>query len=167
MIPASKYINSEFANDFAARVPYWWGMAGSIGNPGHPIGAMALNRLRHDRRLPIGQGPHQERTIFQSNQGDFTVVLETIPGPYKVVSPESVMHDSLGARLALMGLTPPQQEIASRVVCGVSNKRIASELDLTEQTVKDRIHAIFRKLGIHHRAELAARVLPLALDNHC
>jgi DNA-binding NarL/FixJ family response regulator len=47
----------------------------------------------------------------------------------------------------------------------MSNKRIASELDLTEQTVKDHINAIFRKLGIHHRAELVARVLPLALDN--
>jgi DNA-binding NarL/FixJ family response regulator len=47
----------------------------------------------------------------------------------------------------------------------MSNKRIAGELDLTEQTVKDHIHAIFRKLGIHHRAELAARVLPLALDD--
>jgi DNA-binding NarL/FixJ family response regulator len=115
--------------------------------------------------LPIGQGPRQERTIFQSDQGDYTVALETIPGPYKVVSLEPVMHDSLRARLALMGLTPRQQEIASRVVSGASNKRIANELDLTEQTVKDHIHAIFRKLGIHHRAELAARVLPLALDN--
>src|SRR5216684_1647416 len=229
LIPASRYINSEFANDFAARVPYWWGMAGSVGNPGHPIGAMALNRLRQDQDfsdrdvaflrallphlsralsffelrnqrpratgvvildnignvvysnevaahilkeksaeaipLPIGQGPRQKRTIFQSDQGDYAVALETIPGPYKVVSLEPVMHDSLCARLALMGLTPRQQEIALRVVSGVSNKRIASELDLTEQTVKDHIHAIFRKLGIHHRAELAARVLPLALDN--
>jgi two-component system nitrate/nitrite response regulator NarL len=51
------------------------------------------------------------------------------------------------------------------VLWGMSNKRIAGELDLTEQTVKDHLHATFRKLGIHHRAELAARVLPLALDN--
>ena len=114
--------------------------------------------------LPIGQGPRQERTIFRSDQGDYAVGLQTSPGPYKVVSLEPVSHDSLRSRLAVMGLTPRQQEIASRVLSGVSNKRIASELELTEQTVKDHVYAIFRKLGIHHRAELAARVQPLSLD---
>lgn len=48
------------------------------------------------------------------------------------------------------------------MACGVSNKRIASELDLTEQTVKDYINAISRKLGIHQRAELGPRVLYFA-----
>jgi DNA-binding NarL/FixJ family response regulator len=87
------------------------------------------------------------------------------PGRYKVVSLEPVKHDSLRSRFAAMGLTPRQQEIAARVLWGMSNKRIAGELDLTEQTVKDHINAIFRKLGMHHRAELAARVLPLALEH--
>jgi DNA-binding CsgD family transcriptional regulator len=230
LIPTSRYLNSEFAIDFAARVPYCWGLGGTVGNPGHPIGAMALNRVRHDHDfserdvtflhallphlsralsflelrnqqpratgilildnignvvysnepavhilkeksaeaipLPIGGSPRcQEKTIFQSDHGDYIVEMQTIPGRYKVVSLEPVKHDSLRSRLAARGLTPRQQEIASRVLWGMSNKRIASELDLTEQTVKDHINAIFRKLGIHHRAELAARVLPLALDN--
>jgi DNA-binding CsgD family transcriptional regulator len=106
--------------------------------------------------LPLGQ----EKRTFQSEQGDFAVGMQTTPGRYKVVSLEPVQHDSLRSRLAVLGLTPRQQEIASRVLWGASNKRIAGELDLTEQTVKDHIHAIFKKLGIHHRAELAARVLP-------
>jgi two-component system, NarL family, nitrate/nitrite response regulator NarL len=63
-----------------------------------------------------------------------------------------------------MGLTSRQRDIALRVLAGLSNRRIASELGLTEQTVKDHIHTIFRKLGIHRRAELAARVLPLSLE---
>jgi DNA-binding CsgD family transcriptional regulator len=111
--------------------------------------------------LPLGQ----EKTTFQSERGDFAVGVQSIPGRYKVVSLEPVMHDSLRSRFAASGLTPRQQEIASRVLWGMSNKRIATELDLTEQTVKDHINATFRKLGIHHRAELAARVLPLAFDN--
>jgi DNA-binding CsgD family transcriptional regulator len=111
--------------------------------------------------LPIGQA----QTIFQSDQGDHIVGLRIIPGNYKIVSLEPMKRDSVRSRLAVLGLTPRQQEIASRVLLGASNKRIAGELDLTEQTVKDHINAIFRKLGIHHRAELAARVLPLALDN--
>jgi DNA-binding CsgD family transcriptional regulator len=228
LVPYSSFANSEFVLDFLARVPCYWGLAGFVGSPGHPVGGIGLLRLRHEHdfserdvafvrallphlsralsffelrnqrprptgilildnignvvysneaaanvlkeksaeaiRLPIGQGPRQESTIFQSDQGDYAVGLETIPGPYKVVSLEPVMHDSLRARLAMMGLTPRQQEIASRVLSGASNKRIAGGLHLTEQTVKDHIHAIFRKLGIHHRAELAARVLPLALE---
>ena len=111
--------------------------------------------------LPLGQ----EKRTFQSEQGDYTVGMQTIPGRYKVVSLEPVKRNSLRSQFAARGLTPRQQEIASRVLWGMSNKRIAGELDLTEQTVKDHINAIFRKLGIHHRAELAARVLPLALDN--
>ena len=115
-------------------------------------------------RVPIGGAPRgHEETIFESEQGDYAVGVQSIPGPYKVISLEPVMHHSLSSRLASMGLTPRQREIASRVLWGVSNKRIASDLDLTEQTVKDHINAVFRKLGIHHRAELAARVLPLSL----
>jgi DNA-binding CsgD family transcriptional regulator len=107
----------------------------------------------------------REKRNFQSEQGDFAVGMQTIPGRYKVVSLEPVKHDSLRSRLAARGLTRRQQEIASRVLWGMSNKRIAGELDLTEQTVKDHVNAIFRKFGIHHRAELAARVLPITLDN--
>jgi DNA-binding CsgD family transcriptional regulator len=223
--PASKHVNSEFAIDFCARVPACWGLAGTVGNPGRPVGVMNLHRLRHDHDfsdrdlafvhallphvsralhfleehnqrpratgifilddigtvvytndaaaqilkcrssetipLPLGQ----EKRTFQSEQGDYAVGMQTIPGRYKVVSLEPVKRDSLRSRLAGRGLTPRQQEIASRVLWGMSNKRIAGELDLTEQTVKDHINAIFRKLGIHHRAELAARVLPLAFEN--
>jgi DNA-binding CsgD family transcriptional regulator len=228
LIPASRYLNSEFAVDFAARVPYCWGMGGSVGNPGHSIGALAVNRLRHDRDfsdrdvafvgallphlarafsffelrnqgapatgililddtgtvvysnevathilkeksveavpLPIGHGPRREKTIFQTDEGDYAVGMQTIPGHYRVVSLEPVIHDSLRSRLAAMGLAPRQREIALRVARGLSNKQIAGELDLAEQTVKDHIHAIFHKLGIHHRAELAARVRPFSLD---
>ena len=71
-----------------------------------------------------------------------------------------IVVNSVRARLAAMGLTSRQRDVALRVLAGLSNRRIASELDLTEQTVKDHLYVIFRKLGIHHRAELAARVLP-------
>jgi DNA-binding CsgD family transcriptional regulator len=229
LVPASSFIKSEFAIDFAARVPYCWGLGGILGTQGHLLGGIALQRLRHERDfsdrdvaflgallphlsrvlllfedrtqrlcatgililddigtvvysneaashilrqspaeaipLPIdGVVRSHEKSIFQNELGDYAVGVQTIPGPYKVVSLEPVMHDSLRARLAFMGLTPRQQEIASQVLRGWSNKRIASELDLMEQTVKDHLHAIFRKLGIHHRAELASRVLPLSSD---
>ena len=224
LVPASKYIASEFVVDFAARLPCAWGLAGTVGKPDHVLGVMALHRLRHDHDfsnrdvaflfallphfsrallffeernerprttgilildgvgtvvysneaavhilkyksaetipLPLGQ----EKKTFHSDHGNYAVGMVTIPGPYKVVSLEPVRQDNLRSRLALLGLTPRQQEIASRVLWGASNKQIANKLDLSEQTVKDHINAIFHKLGIHHRAELAARVLPFALE---
>jgi hypothetical protein len=48
------------------------------------------------------------------------VGMQTIPGRYKVVSLEPIKHDSLRSRLAARGLTPRQQEIASRVQCASS-----------------------------------------------
>lgn len=77
--------------------------------------------------------------------------------------PRPIGYKSVRARLAATGLTSRQIDVALRVLAGLSNKRIANELDLTEQTVKDHLYVIFRKLGIHRRAELAGRVLPLRL----
>ena len=42
--------------------------------------------------------------------------LQIIPGNYKVVSLEPVKRDSVRSRLAVLGLTPRQQEIASRAL---------------------------------------------------
>ena len=49
MMPASRFIKSECAIDFAARVPYCWALGGDMGTLGHPLAAIALNRPRHDR----------------------------------------------------------------------------------------------------------------------
>jgi DNA-binding NarL/FixJ family response regulator len=38
-----------------------------------------------------------------------------------------------------------------------ANKEIAAELRLTEGTVKEYLHHIFRKLGVRNRTELALR----------
>lgn len=115
--------------------------------------------------LPISQSPVlQDRTIYQSDRGNYAVGVRSIPYHYKVISLEPLAHDGLPSRLALLGLTPRQQEIALRVLRGLCNKAIAKEFNLTEQTVKDHVNAIFQKLGIHHRAELAARVLPVTME---
>jgi DNA-binding NarL/FixJ family response regulator len=53
-------------------------------------------------------------------------------------------------------LRPREAEIANLVATGLSNKRIASKLNITESTVKTHLVHIFRKFDIHHRMELAA-----------
>jgi DNA-binding NarL/FixJ family response regulator len=52
-------------------------------------------------------------------------------------------------------LTLREQQILNHVARGRSNKAIASELDLTEKTVKHYLTSILRKLGVRNRVEAA------------
>ena len=59
---------------------------------------------------------------------------------------------------AFDGLTPREREIAVLVGEGVSNKVIARRLDITERTVKAHLGAVFAKLGLPGRLQLALLV---------
>jgi two-component system, NarL family, nitrate/nitrite response regulator NarL len=52
------------------------------------------------------------------------------------------------------GLTPREREVLDKVVSGYSNKEIAGQLSISEQTVKHHITNIFDKLGVYNRLEL-------------
>jgi len=57
-------------------------------------------------------------------------------------------------KLSSLGLSPRQAEIAALVLQGRSNRVVATELGITEQTVKDHLHDIFNKLKIKSRYQL-------------
>lgn len=52
-------------------------------------------------------------------------------------------------------LTPRQSQIVELVSCGMTNRNIAEKLCITEATVRAHMNDIFRKLGLHHRVQLA------------
>ncbi|MHB8421732.1 MAG: helix-turn-helix transcriptional regulator [Leptospirales bacterium] len=56
-------------------------------------------------------------------------------------------------------LTPRQEEVLLKVVQGDSNRMIADDLSITEQTVKDHIHDILEKLHVRNRSELITQLL--------
>ena len=55
-------------------------------------------------------------------------------------------------------LTPREFEIASLIGSGMSNKQIASELFIEVTTVKNHVHRILDKLGVHRRGDVAAKI---------
>ncbi|WP_344764657.1 response regulator transcription factor [Actimicrobium antarcticum] len=55
----------------------------------------------------------------------------------------------------LINLTPRERQIARLIGSGVSNKLIARELSITDRTVKAHLGAIFQKLGLSDRLQLA------------
>jgi two-component system nitrate/nitrite response regulator NarP len=54
-------------------------------------------------------------------------------------------------------LAPRERELIRFVRRGLRNREIAEELGVTEGTVKVYLHAIFEKLGVKNRTELAIR----------
>jgi two-component system nitrate/nitrite response regulator NarL len=58
-------------------------------------------------------------------------------------------------------LTPRERELIDLVRQGLRNRDIAAQLGVTEGTVKVYLHAIFDKLGVDNRTELAMRAAGL------
>jgi DNA-binding NarL/FixJ family response regulator len=56
-------------------------------------------------------------------------------------------------------LSPRERQIAGAVAEGMSNRDIASALGITEQTVKNHLTAIFTKMKVTSRLQLALAVL--------
>ena len=54
----------------------------------------------------------------------------------------------------LRALSARERAVAGLVLQGLRNKEIASELGVTEGTVKVHLHKVFEKLGINSRTEL-------------
>ena len=58
-------------------------------------------------------------------------------------------------------LTPRERDLIDLVRQGLRNRDIAAQLGVTEGTVKVYLHAIFDKLGVDNRTELAMRAAEL------
>ncbi len=64
-------------------------------------------------------------------------------------------------------LTQREQEIAGLIARGLTNRRIAQELTLSERTVDTHVGKILKKLGVSSREQVASRLAeqqPLAPD---
>jgi two-component system nitrate/nitrite response regulator NarP len=63
----------------------------------------------------------------------------------------------LGARGPYAALTERERQLVALVAQGLRNREIAAKLGITEGTVKVYLHALFDKLGVATRTELAIR----------
>jgi DNA-binding CsgD family transcriptional regulator len=55
-------------------------------------------------------------------------------------------------------LTPTEEQVASLAASGLTNRRIAEQMFISPKTVEANLSRAYRKLGIHSRAELGARM---------
>ena len=55
------------------------------------------------------------------------------------------------------GLTRREQELVEMMGLGLTNKEIAAHLSISEQTVKNHVHSVLRKVGVGDRLEAVER----------
>lgn len=68
------------------------------------------------------------------------------------------------AALATSGIKGSPANVAVRVIAGKSNKEIASELFVTEKTVKFHITSMYKRAGVSSRAQFIVKYLPYVLE---
>lgn len=80
-------------------------------------------------------------------------IRATVSGTVFCVEPEA---PPLGAEDDDTGLTDRQTEILRAVARGLTNRAIAKEFWLSDQTVKFHLHNIYQALGVRNRTEAAS-----------
>ena len=63
------------------------------------------------------------------------------------------------------GLTPRELEILQHIVAGKSNKEIASELNVSERTIKFHVSSLLSKFKVHSRLELVREASQQAMKH--
>ncbi|EYB67436.1 LuxR family transcriptional regulator [Deinococcus phoenicis] len=79
-------------------------------------------------------------------------------------TPSAEEDDEEGVSLAGdVTLTPRERDVLARLAEGLSNKRAARELGVSESTVKFHVQAVYSKLGVQSRAAAVTRGIQLGL----
>lgn len=87
-----------------------------------------------------------------------------VPEEYKGLTP-SLSVDESNATAKVRELTPQQFRIASRLARGLLNKQIAYELGIAESTVKVHMAAVFRRLEVRNRTQVAVLMQQLSVED--
>ena len=88
------------------------------------------------------------------------VLVQQLVSVSRTKAPETDSSEAERVHVALSGfsLTAREMEIAGLACCGMSAKRIAEQLSLSEFTVNNHLSHIYRKMGIHSKQDLIAYV---------
>jgi two-component system, NarL family, nitrate/nitrite response regulator NarL len=87
---------------------------------------------------------------------------DTVPDLSAAVHRRPAERTSMGQQT----LTPRELEVVAAILDGASNRDIAQQFGVSQQTVKNHLSSIFKKLGVSTRLELALYALNGNLLSH-
>jgi DNA-binding CsgD family transcriptional regulator/GAF domain-containing protein len=132
---------------------------------GLPVAALAV--LERLKALDTGEAAADEvipRVTARTAAGRWVVLHASRltgstakPQATLVIEPAGPLHLA-ETIVAAFGLTPRESDITERLLRGLPVKRIATECRISSHTVRDHCKAIFEKVGVNSRGELAATV---------
>jgi DNA-binding NarL/FixJ family response regulator len=104
--------------------------------------------------------------LFKSRPlDDIATAIRRIEAGASVFPPQSSPSGVIaGARARIESLSSAQFKVLLALADGRLNKQIASDLGVTEATVKAHLTAIFRKLGVTNRTQALLAMQPLLGD---
>lgn len=90
-----------------------------------------------------------------------TVVVREVQVPVEAAAPEPFAPDA--AQQQALGITARELEILALIAGGLSNREIATQLFVSENTVKTHCARVFDKLGAARRTQAVQRAKELGL----
>lgn len=132
------------------RADHWHVMAGPIVSRGQLVGVVGFTR---DRTMPA---------FDQQNLADLSGLCLHVSTWAATVrprsSPANAGSNHQDNKSQVSRLTPREREIAQLVAQGRTNAEIGTALWITENSVKQALKRMFRKLEVSSRAELVAQI---------
>lgn len=150
-----RFKNSEFYWDFLKSVANVDSGLGCLWVADRiPQAAFALHRETGTREFSI-----RERAIYQTLAPRLAYMMQMLSEVETIRAIGKTSDEQSGIGLEM--LTPRQLEITSYVTRGDSNKEVAKSCNISEQTVKDHLKSIYKKLQVTSRAKLTSKIYTL------
>ncbi len=128
------------------RADHWHVMAGPIVNSGQLVGAVGFTREKS-----MSAFEHQDLA-------DLSAVCLHLSTWTTTVRAQQSRMTSQQPSLSSKRLTPRELEIANLVALGKTNAEIGKELWITENSVKQALKRMFRKLGVSSRTKMVTQL---------
>lgn len=144
VIEQSELMRTEFYNDFLLKDGLHYGVHLHAFDSDTNIGDLRIWRGRTRENFDM-----DTLRLLALVQPAFTLALK------RVRSRQAFMQSNdLDALLLHRALSPKEREIACRVRDGLTDRQIASEMNVAITTVRTHLSRIFKKLNMHHRGQL-------------
>jgi two-component system, NarL family, response regulator DegU len=150
----------QFLLEMAASLP-------RFGSKEHPLGCVLVAMADEPKRFLMAVGRGVSGYVLQdASASDVTAAIRAVARGEAICPPHytRLLFDYVATRMAefpsgrrksCVGLTGREQELIPFISRGLSNKEIANHLGLSEQTVKNHVHRILRKLGVDDRLDVS------------
>jgi DNA-binding CsgD family transcriptional regulator len=137
------------------RRDHWHVMAGPLVNNGKLLGAIGFTR---DRGMP----PFDSQNLLDLSALCLHISTWLVKLHFSKVNQENLQQLNRNAEgfCEEAHITPRELQIAQLVAQGKTNAQIRTELWITENSVKQALKRMFRKLQVSSRAEMLARLSP-------